>query len=169
MTASATSRTASSWPITRSCRISSSRSSFSRSPSCSRATGMPVQAATISAISSSVTTSRSSRCPALLRRELLLLGGQPALEFGDLAVAQLGGPVEVVVALGLLGLVPDPLQFCAQLLDLADGLPLGLPLGALGVGLGPQVGQLAAQVRQARPGWPGRSPWPARPPRSPAG
>src|SRR4029078_6581972 len=50
ITASATSWTASSWPITRSCRISSSRSSFSRSPSCSRATGIPVQAATIFAL-----------------------------------------------------------------------------------------------------------------------
>ncbi len=50
-TASATAATASSWPITRRCRISSSRSSFSRSPSTSRVTGMPVQRETISAIS----------------------------------------------------------------------------------------------------------------------
>ena len=47
---------------------------------------------------------------ALLGGELLLLGLQPALQLGELAVAQLGGAVEVVAALGLLGLVADPLD-----------------------------------------------------------
>ena len=86
---------------------------------------------------------------ALLGGELLLLGREPALQLGEPAVAQLGGPVEVVVALGLLGLVAHLLQLAAQLLHPADGLPLGLPLGVLGVGLGAQVGQLAAQLVEA--------------------
>ena len=46
--------------MTRSCRMDSILSSFSRSPSISRATGMPVQRPTIRAISSSVTLSRRS-------------------------------------------------------------------------------------------------------------
>ncbi|MNP26739.1 hypothetical protein D3C76_1196070 [compost metagenome] len=59
-TASATKLTASSWPTTRSCSVSSRRRSLSRSPSTSRLTGTPVQRETISAISSSVTASRSN-------------------------------------------------------------------------------------------------------------
>ena len=121
-------------------------------------TGMPVQRETISAISSSVTTSRSSRALALLVVELLLLGLQPPLELGQPAVAQLGGAVEVVVALGLLGLAPHLLELLAQLLHLADRLALGLPLGPHRVGLGAQVGELLAQLLQPLPGWPGRSP-----------
>ena len=144
-TASATSRTASSWPITRSCRTSSRRSSFSRSPSSSRATGIPVHRATISAISSSVTSSRSRRVPALLLLEALLLAPQPALELRQPAVAQLGGPVEVVAPLGVLDLPAHLLELLAQRLELVDRLALGLPLRAHRVRLGPQVGELLAQ------------------------
>ena len=61
MMASDTALIASSCPTTRARRISSRCRTFSRSPCFSRATGMPVQAATMSAISSSVTTSRSRR------------------------------------------------------------------------------------------------------------
>ncbi len=57
--ASATACTASSWPTTRSCSSSGRRRSFSRSVSISLETGMPVHRATILAISSSVTLSRS--------------------------------------------------------------------------------------------------------------
>ena len=57
--ASLTSRTASSCPTTRLWRMSSRWSSFSRSPSISLDTGMPVHRSTIRAISSSVTLSRS--------------------------------------------------------------------------------------------------------------
>ena len=57
--ASLTRRTASSWPTTRWWRMSSRWSSFSRSPSISLATGMPVQRSMMRAISSSVTLSRS--------------------------------------------------------------------------------------------------------------
>ena len=112
-------------------------------------TGMPVQAETISAISSSVTTSRSSRCWPCFGGQLLLLGRQPPFQLGQAAVAQLGGPVEVVGPLGLLGLVADLLQLLAQLLHPADGLALGLPLGPHRVGLGAQVGQLPPQLLQA--------------------
>src|ERR1051325_10853635 len=52
---------ASSWPTTRRCKCASSFKSFSRSPSCKRETGMPVQCDTTSAMSSSVTSSRSKR------------------------------------------------------------------------------------------------------------
>mmetsp|Transcript_30558 Transcript_30558/g.85595 ORF Transcript_30558/g.85595 Transcript_30558/m.85595 type:complete len:296 (+) Transcript_30558:790-1677(+) len=58
-TASATASTASSCPITRSCSSSARCSSFSRSDWASFCTGMPVQRATISAMSCSVTSSRS--------------------------------------------------------------------------------------------------------------
>jgi hypothetical protein len=70
----------------------------------SRATGMPVQRATTSAISSSVTSSRSSAGAALLLSRRSSSAVQAALELGQAPVAQLGGAVEVVVALGLLDL-----------------------------------------------------------------
>ena len=54
-----TASTASSWPITRSCRRSSMWISFSTSPSIRRETGMPVHLETTSAMSSSVTSSVS--------------------------------------------------------------------------------------------------------------
>ncbi len=60
-TAFATSDTASSCPTTRRCKISSSRKSFSRSPSIRRVTGIPAHLETISAISSSVTSSLNKR------------------------------------------------------------------------------------------------------------
>ena len=53
---------------------------------------------------------------ALLGGQPLLLGLQPPLQLGQPAVAQLGGAVEVVVALGLLGLE-------AHLLDLLRAAP----------------------------------------------
>ena len=58
--ASETSVTASSWPTTLSCKTSSRRSSFSRSPSTSRVTGTPVHFETMSAISSCETSSFKS-------------------------------------------------------------------------------------------------------------
>ena len=61
--ASVTRRTASSWPTTRRWMTSSRCSSFSRSPSISLETGMPVHLATMLAISSSVTVSCTSVSP----------------------------------------------------------------------------------------------------------
>lgn len=86
---------------------------------------------------------------ALLGPQLLLLGGEAAFQLGERPVAQFGGAVEVVGALGLVGLLTDPFHLLTQLLDPADGLALGLPLGVPGVGLGPQTGQFPAQLRQS--------------------
>ena len=60
--ASDTSRTASSWPTTRSCKRLSILSSFSRSPVIILLTGMPVARLTTSAISSAPTSVRSILC-----------------------------------------------------------------------------------------------------------
>ena len=57
-----TESTASFWPITCSCKLSSMRSSLSFSPSSIFATGIPVQRASTSAISSSVTRFLSKCC-----------------------------------------------------------------------------------------------------------
>ena len=59
-TASETAAIASSWPTTRAWSRSSMWTSFSSSPSMRRVTGIPVQAATISATSSAETSSLSS-------------------------------------------------------------------------------------------------------------
>jgi hypothetical protein len=80
----------------------------------------------------------------LFLREPLLFGVESAFEFGQAAVAQLGGPVEVVAAFGVLGVVADLFDFGPQFLDPSDGAALGFPLCAHRVGLGPQVGELAA-------------------------
>ena len=85
----------------------------------------------------------------LLGAELLLLGLQPPLQLGQLPVAELGGPVEVVGPLGLLRLPLDPLDLLPQRLHPLERLALGLPLGPHGVRFGPQVGQLLAQLLQA--------------------
>ena len=60
----ATARTASSWPTTRACRVSSMRTSLSTSPSSRRVTGTPVQRLTTSATSSASTSSFKKRWPA---------------------------------------------------------------------------------------------------------
>ena len=80
-TASETAATASSWPMTRSWRRSSMWRSFSRSPSIMRVTGMPVQAATTSAMSSASTSSLSSAPRPLesaMRRLLRRRAARPA-------------------------------------------------------------------------------------------
>ena len=91
--------------------------SFSTSPSISRETGIPVQRATTSATSSSVTSSVSIEPPsACSSRSALLLLGDDLLELGDLAVAKLRRPLEVGVALGAL-------ELAAGLLELATWRP----------------------------------------------
>ena len=72
----ATAATASSWPMTRWCRRSSMWTSFSTSPSSRRLTGMPVQRATTSAMSSASTS--SLRKPAARRRSARLGLGELA-------------------------------------------------------------------------------------------
>jgi hypothetical protein len=87
--------------------------------------------------------------PALLDGELLLLGGEPPLQLGQLPKPQFGGPVKVVVALGHFGFLAQLFHFFPQRLDPAQRLAFGFPLGAHGVGLGAQVGQVLAEIVQA--------------------
>ena len=111
--ASVTFSTASSWPITRLCRISSRWRSFSRSPSISRCTGMPVQRSTIRAISSSVTLLRSSEfCfPA---STFCSSSSSCFLQGRQLAVFQFSGLVEVVFPFGPLDLGGDILDLLTE-------------------------------------------------------
>ena len=77
-----------------------------------------------------------------------LLGLQRLPQGGDAAVLELGGSVQVVLPLGLLQFGVGGLQVGPELLDLADGPLLVLPLGALGVELLPHVGELFLDLRQ---------------------
>ena len=61
---------------------------------------------------------------------------------------QLGGFLQVVLPLGLFQLGVGRLQLLPQLLDLADGPLLVVPLGLLGVEVVPHVGQLLLDLRQ---------------------
>src|SRR4051794_808676 len=85
------------------------------------------------------------RVVAPLLLEARLLGVQLALELRQAPVAQLGGAVEVVGALGLLDLAADLFDLLAQGLQALDRLALGLPLGRHRVGLRAQVRELLAQ------------------------
>ena len=108
---------------------------------------MPVHRSMMRAISSSVTLSRS-RDRALPSLAICLLRLQLLLQLGDAAVLQLGGPVQVVLPLGLLQLGVGALQLLPELLHLADGVLLVLPLGLLGVELVPHIGQFLLDLRQ---------------------
>ena len=100
MTASATACTASSWPTTRSCRMLVELQELLALALDQPGTGMPVQRETISAISSSVTSSRSSRLSACFARQRFLLRSSLCFELGQSAVLQFRGSIEIVVALG---------------------------------------------------------------------
>ncbi len=91
---------------------SSMRTSFSTSPSISRVTGTPVQRLTTSATSSASTSSFKKRW--LAWSSASACGGllDPALEVGQLAVADRRGPGQVALALEALGVA-------AALLELA--------------------------------------------------
>ena len=82
----------------------------------------------------------------------LLLGLQFLFQLRDAAVLQLGGLVQVVLPLGLLQIGVGLLQLLPELLDLADGVFLVLPLGLFGVELVPQLGQLLLELGQVLPG-----------------
>ena len=92
--------------------------------------------------------------PALLGRELLLLGRQAPLQLGQLAQPQFGGPVKAVLALGPFGLLAQLLYFLPQ--RPVPGAAPGArpPLRVHRIGLGPQPGQVLAQLVQ--PGGTGR-------------
>ena len=110
---------------------------------------MPVHLATTSATSSSSTS--SLRKPALPSVALLGLR-QLALELGDLAVAQLGGPLEVGVALGALGVAVRLLEALLELLHPGDRLLLVLPARLHLARLLAQVGEVALDRLAARDG-----------------
>ena len=71
-----------------------------------------------------------------------------ALEIGEVAVADLGGPGEVAVAFGALGVGAHRVEAFLELLDDADGVLLALPVGAHRVGLFAQVGELLVEGEQ---------------------
>ena len=77
---------------------------------------------------------------------LLRLQGLP--QGGDLAVLELGGLVQVVLPLGLFQFCVGALQVGPDLLDLADGVLLVVPLGLLGLELLPHVGEFLLDLRQ---------------------
>ena len=83
---------------------------------------------------------------ALLRGALLFLQLLP--ELGQAAVLDLRGAVQVVLALGLFHLGVELLDLLAELLHLADGALLVLPLGLHLAELRAHVGQLLLDVRQ---------------------
>ena len=116
----ATASTASSWPITRWCRRSSMWTSFSTSPSSRRETGMPVHLATTSATSSASTSSLRNGAPPSAALRCRLQPPPAALELGDLAVAQLGGALEVGLALGPLDLAVRLLEALLAVADRRD-------------------------------------------------
>ena len=118
-------------------------SSFSRSPSIIRSTGIPVQRLTTAAMSWSVTSSRSiaplDACGGF---------GELLLELGDAAVLQLAGLGEVAAALRLLELDPGGVELLLDLGLAGDLLLFRLPaLGQLGRLL-LEVGELALERLQ---------------------
>src|SRR3954465_4637961 len=77
---------------------------------------------------------------------MLLRGGGPLLELGDLAVAQLGGALVVELALGALELPAGLVEALAQLAVALGLLLLALPRGAHARGLLAKLGQLALDL-----------------------
>ena len=139
--ASATALTASSWPTTRLPSTSSMRSSFSRSPSSMRETGMPVHFETISAISTSVTELRSSWFGLLFDLERL---GEPLLEIGDPAVLQLRHAREILRA-------PRRVEVRACALELFLDVRRALHRGLLGLPDLLEIRIFLLQAPRARP------------------
>ena len=96
--APATAETASSWPMTRSCSLSSRSTSFSISPCIILDTGMPVHVDTTSAISSCDTSSLRIAPSSCLSFRACSACCKLALQLGDAAVADLGGLHQVAFA-----------------------------------------------------------------------
>jgi hypothetical protein len=113
--------------------------SLSRSPSTRRVTGGDLGLGDLLAQQAAV---------ARATRNLGLGLTEPRLEVGKPAVAQLGGPLEVVGALGLFQVTAQALDLLAHRAHPVDGRLLGLPLGAHGVGALLEVGHFSAQLRQ---------------------
>ncbi len=111
---------------------------------------MPVHLLTTAAISSLSTSSLSSAPLACSWRTRSLAAWQVALQLAHLAVAQLGGLLQVVVALGRLDLDAHLVDLLFQRLHLGDGIALGLPargqLGALLLEVGQRLLQFGQPV-----------------------
>lgn len=90
----------------------------------------------------------------VLGRLLLGLGclGQLPFQARDLPVQQLGGGVEVAVALGAFGLAVQLVEALLQLTDAVEALLLLLPAGVEAAQLLLLVGEVAAELLQALPG-----------------
>ena len=161
-----TAATASSWPMTRWCRRSSMWMSFSTSPSSRRETGILVQRATTSAMSSALTTSagsprRAVACAPRARRACARARGsrRGAARAAASRLASRSARSSSTVACS---------RRSRDLLHAADRVLLGLPLG----GHRRPTARLrsaargracrGARARRRRP------PWPARCARSPA-
>ncbi len=69
-----------------------------------------------------------------------LFGGELALELGELAVFQLSGAIEIVLALGFFDVDFDLFDLLAQRTQALHAFLLGLPLRLEGGGFGLQVG-----------------------------
>ena len=151
-TASATARTASSWPTTRWWSSSSRCRSFCSSPSISFVTGMPVHRDTTSAMSSSSTSSLRSRrpppaaaCASASLSSRSSVASVPYWSSADL--------VQVVRPHRLLDLDLDLLDALAELTRSLDGRPSPLPLLAEGLGLGLQARSSSSSLaRRSRDG-----------------
>ena len=104
-TAFETATIASCWPMTRCIRRSSIFTSFSRSPSCKRETGMCVQLETTSAMSSSVTSSRSN-CGLPPSVSFAVNSAQLAFQLRDAAILQFARLGQFAAALGPFQLGP---------------------------------------------------------------
>ena len=97
----------------------------------------------------------------LISRDLLLehggtVGGrlhfhELSLEFGNPPVADLGRPVQIVVALGRFQIAPGRFQLLANLLYLTDRALFLLPLMAHDVHPGAEIGQFAVQLLESFP------------------
>ena len=124
--------------------------SLAVSPSISRLTGMPVQAATISAMSSALTSSLSSEPGPWSAASVGLLLGQPVGQLLERPVLELGGRRVVGLALGLLDARRQRLELGLGRADRGDGRLLRLPALLHGAGLLLDVGQLLLERVEAR-------------------
>ena len=154
-TAVETASTASRWPMTRLASASSIFSSFSRSPSSMRSTGMPVQRDTTPAIWSGVTASSTMAPFGLLRLDRLQL----LLELGDARRTRARRRLrEVAAALRLLQLGARLVELLLELLGAAELLLLGLPVLRQDLALLLEVGDLLLELLEAVLAKPRRSP-----------
>ena len=124
--------------------------SLAVSPSIRRLTGMPVHDATISAMSSAVTSSLSSEPGPCSVGERGLLLREPLLELLAGAVLQLGGRRVVGLALGLVDADLERLELGLGGADVGDGGLLGLPALLHRAALLLEVGELLLERGEAR-------------------